>query len=208
MQYIRIKSCESSDNILCPANGISVEVISLEYMDFVAFTYRWLEDGESISMGYIFKQTLWLILHLLFFFNKDIDECATGAHNCRADQVCVNLRGSFSCQCPPGYQKRGDQCVGKCRSRLFSFIISCNLCIDYKVYRYVYCKIAVSLWNAKESSLHHNNLSLSHGTRNCFMYNQHLALNFTRLIFLIVTIVFTVCVGVLPNVPDPVIHLL
>ncbi|NWI59113.1 FBLN3 protein, partial [Smithornis capensis] len=42
---------------------------------------------------------------------QDIDECATGTHNCRADQVCVNLRGSFSCQCPPGYQKRGDQCV-------------------------------------------------------------------------------------------------
>ncbi|OXB76145.1 UNVERIFIED_CONTAM: hypothetical protein H355_005356, partial [Colinus virginianus] len=40
-----------------------------------------------------------------------IDECATGAHNCRADQVCVNLRGSFSCQCPPGYQKRGEQCI-------------------------------------------------------------------------------------------------
>ncbi|XP_042681413.1 EGF-containing fibulin-like extracellular matrix protein 1 [Centrocercus urophasianus] len=42
---------------------------------------------------------------------QDIDECATGTHNCRADQVCVNLRGSFSCQCPPGYQKRGEQCV-------------------------------------------------------------------------------------------------
>lgn len=56
------------------------------------------------------------------FFNKDIDECATGTHNCRADQVCVNLRGSFSCQCPPGYQKRGDQCVGKCRSRLDYFL--------------------------------------------------------------------------------------
>ncbi|XP_038607368.1 EGF-containing fibulin-like extracellular matrix protein 1 [Tachyglossus aculeatus] len=42
---------------------------------------------------------------------QDIDECTTGTHNCRADQVCLNLRGSFSCQCPPGYQKRGDQCV-------------------------------------------------------------------------------------------------
>ncbi|XP_053239658.1 EGF-containing fibulin-like extracellular matrix protein 1 isoform X1 [Podarcis raffonei] len=42
---------------------------------------------------------------------QDIDECATGAHNCRVDQICVNLRGSFSCQCTAGYQKRGDQCV-------------------------------------------------------------------------------------------------
>ncbi|KAJ8781209.1 hypothetical protein J1605_011193 [Eschrichtius robustus] len=41
----------------------------------------------------------------------DIDECTAGTHNCRADQVCINLRGSFTCQCPPGYQKRGEQCV-------------------------------------------------------------------------------------------------
>lgn len=44
---------------------------------------------------------------------QDIDECTAGTHNCRADQVCINLRGSFACQCPPGYQKRGEQCVGK-----------------------------------------------------------------------------------------------
>ncbi|XP_019575386.2 EGF-containing fibulin-like extracellular matrix protein 1 isoform X2 [Rhinolophus sinicus] len=42
---------------------------------------------------------------------QDIDECAAGTHNCRSDQVCINLRGSFACQCPPGYQKRGEQCV-------------------------------------------------------------------------------------------------
>ncbi|XP_032508578.1 EGF-containing fibulin-like extracellular matrix protein 1 [Phocoena sinus] len=42
---------------------------------------------------------------------QDIDECTAGTHNCRADQVCINLRGSFTCQCPPGYQKRGEQCV-------------------------------------------------------------------------------------------------
>ncbi|XP_023572248.1 EGF-containing fibulin-like extracellular matrix protein 1 isoform X3 [Octodon degus] len=42
---------------------------------------------------------------------QDIDECVTGTHNCRADQVCINLRGSFTCQCLPGYQKRGEQCV-------------------------------------------------------------------------------------------------
>ncbi|CAO2640886.1 EGF-containing fibulin-like extracellular matrix protein 1 [Lemmus lemmus] len=42
---------------------------------------------------------------------QDIDECASETHNCRADQVCINLRGSFTCQCLPGYQKRGEQCV-------------------------------------------------------------------------------------------------
>ncbi|XP_025022331.1 EGF-containing fibulin-like extracellular matrix protein 1 isoform X1 [Python bivittatus] len=42
---------------------------------------------------------------------QDIDECTTGAHTCRSDQVCVNLRGSFTCQCRVGYQKRGEQCI-------------------------------------------------------------------------------------------------
>ncbi|XP_030101658.1 EGF-containing fibulin-like extracellular matrix protein 1 isoform X2 [Mus musculus] len=42
---------------------------------------------------------------------QDIDECTSGTHNCRTDQVCINLRGSFTCQCLPGYQKRGEQCV-------------------------------------------------------------------------------------------------
>uniref|UniRef100_A0A8I6A1M7 EGF-containing fibulin-like extracellular matrix protein 1 n=1 Tax=Rattus norvegicus TaxID=10116 RepID=A0A8I6A1M7_RAT len=42
---------------------------------------------------------------------QDIDECTSGTHNCRLDQVCINLRGSFTCHCLPGYQKRGEQCV-------------------------------------------------------------------------------------------------
>ncbi|KAJ8248633.1 hypothetical protein GJAV_G00244100 [Gymnothorax javanicus] len=44
---------------------------------------------------------------------RDIDECATDRHTCSSDQVCYNNRGSFSCQCLPGYQKRGDQCVDR-----------------------------------------------------------------------------------------------
>ncbi|KAM9450154.1 EGF-containing fibulin-like extracellular matrix protein 1 isoform 3-T3 [Clarias gariepinus] len=42
---------------------------------------------------------------------RDIDECNTGRHTCSADQTCYNTWGSFLCQCPPGYQKSGDQCV-------------------------------------------------------------------------------------------------
>ncbi|KAL4825116.1 hypothetical protein H8958_015003 [Nasalis larvatus] len=69
---------------------------------------------------------------------QDIDECTAGTHNCRVDQVCINLRGSFACQCPPGYQKRGEQCVDinecdasnqcaqQCYNILGSFICQCN----------------------------------------------------------------------------------
>ncbi|OCT77739.1 EGF-containing fibulin-like extracellular matrix protein 1 [Xenopus laevis] len=52
---------------------------------------------------------------------QDIDECAAGTHNCRPDQICSNLRGSFSCQCPRGLQKRGDQCVDIDECALSSF---------------------------------------------------------------------------------------
>ncbi|KAM4692773.1 EGF-containing fibulin-like extracellular matrix protein 1 isoform 2-T2 [Discoglossus pictus] len=52
---------------------------------------------------------------------QDIDECVTGAHNCRPDQVCSNLRGSFTCVCPRGYQRRGEQCIDIDECSLSSF---------------------------------------------------------------------------------------
>ncbi|KAG8557890.1 hypothetical protein GDO81_016767 [Engystomops pustulosus] len=69
---------------------------------------------------------------------QDIDECLTGTHNCRPDQVCTNMRGSFSCLCPRGYQKRGEQCIDidecsvssfchhRCVNTLGSYYCQCN----------------------------------------------------------------------------------
>ncbi|KAL7732539.1 hypothetical protein ACLKA6_019174 [Drosophila palustris] len=36
-------------------------------------------------------------------FCFDIDECATGRHNCDARMQCENLNGSYTCLCQPGY---------------------------------------------------------------------------------------------------------
>lgn len=33
----------------------------------------------------------------------DIDECDTEEHSCSADAVCNNTRGSYNCDCKPGY---------------------------------------------------------------------------------------------------------
>uniref|UniRef100_A0A7N9AZ21 EGF containing fibulin extracellular matrix protein 1 n=1 Tax=Mastacembelus armatus TaxID=205130 RepID=A0A7N9AZ21_9TELE len=44
---------------------------------------------------------------------RDIDECATGRHTCGPEQTCYNTRGSYTCQCPPGYQRNGDHCVDR-----------------------------------------------------------------------------------------------
>ncbi|XP_047207687.1 EGF-containing fibulin-like extracellular matrix protein 1 isoform X1 [Girardinichthys multiradiatus] len=44
---------------------------------------------------------------------RDIDECATDIHSCGPGQTCYNTRGSFMCQCPPGYYRNGDSCVDR-----------------------------------------------------------------------------------------------
>ena len=43
----------------------------------------------------------------------DVDECATGTHNCSVDAVCNNTKGAYNCTCNPGYQGDGRECEGK-----------------------------------------------------------------------------------------------
>uniref|UniRef100_A0A8C1DV36 EGF containing fibulin extracellular matrix protein 1 n=1 Tax=Cyprinus carpio carpio TaxID=630221 RepID=A0A8C1DV36_CYPCA len=69
---------------------------------------------------------------------QDVDECSQGLHTCNADQICYNTRGSYTCQCHPGYQKHGEQCVDvnecdltqpcqhQCFNLLGSYICQCD----------------------------------------------------------------------------------
>ena len=44
----------------------------------------------------------------------DVNECATGKHNCNRSFVCHNTEGSFLCICrEPGYFWNGVNCTGK-----------------------------------------------------------------------------------------------
>lgn len=43
------------------------------------------------------------ILLFILYVIVDIDECATGEHNCALNQICTNRNGSFTCSCPIGY---------------------------------------------------------------------------------------------------------
>ncbi len=43
---------------------------------------------------------------------QDVDECRINTHNCRTEDVCVNLRGAYRCyyvECPEGYERLGNR---------------------------------------------------------------------------------------------------
>ena len=44
----------------------------------------------------------------------DVNDCATGKHNCNGSSICHNTKGSFRCICrEPGYFWNGVNCTGK-----------------------------------------------------------------------------------------------
>ena len=50
---------------------------------------------------------------LLFHCFSDIDECATGTHNCSDHAVCYNTKGGHNCTCKKGFIGDGENCTGE-----------------------------------------------------------------------------------------------
>ncbi|XP_012694312.1 EGF-containing fibulin-like extracellular matrix protein 1 [Clupea harengus] len=80
---------------------------------------------------------------------RDTDECATGSHTCSGDQTCYNTRGSFSCQCQPGYQKMGDQCVDRDECLISHYCM--HRCVNTVGSYYCECDIGYKLSNNNHS---------------------------------------------------------
>ena len=49
--------------------------------------------------------------HVLNLFYVDVDECASGAHNCSNNATCTDTDDSYSCTCKSGYDGDGFNCT-------------------------------------------------------------------------------------------------
>ena len=55
---------------------------------------------------------IYVYLTQLIIITLDVDECATGVHNCKSNERCVNKIGRFVCRCLDGYESVNNECVG------------------------------------------------------------------------------------------------
>ena len=61
---------------------------------------------------------------MYMFIFSDIDECANPAlNNCHQNANCLNIPGSYQCQCNIGYTGNGIQCAGKYRAYSSTFLM-------------------------------------------------------------------------------------
>ena len=67
----------------------------------------------------IFKVTDMIKRKYLFGFS-DIDECKR-IHSCHVNATCTNTKGSFVCECQPGFNGNGQNCKGE--FNLFAVIL-------------------------------------------------------------------------------------
>ena len=55
---------------------------------------------------------MWFIVNV--FFYTDVDECVDDMeNNCHPNATCMNLIGSFQCNCSEGFTGDGVNCTGK-----------------------------------------------------------------------------------------------
>lgn len=71
----------------------------------------------------------------------DVDECRSGSHQCRYNQLCENTRGSYRCVCPRGFRAQGTArpCVGKLPlTPLTSHLCSASACLSAAAHQQCY----------------------------------------------------------------------
>uniref|UniRef100_A0A8C1LPZ8 EGF-like domain-containing protein n=1 Tax=Cyprinus carpio TaxID=7962 RepID=A0A8C1LPZ8_CYPCA len=90
---------------------------------------------------------------------QDVDECSQGLHTCNADQICYNTRGSYTCQCHPGYQKHGEQCVDRNECMLSHYCM--HRCVNTAGSYFCECKDGYQLASNNHSCVDVNECDLT-----------------------------------------------
>lgn len=64
-----------------------------------------------------------MFLHKCFSHFSDYDECSNKEYECQRHTTCVNVDGSYKCQCKQGFFHSGPYCIGKgqCQFKLNFF---------------------------------------------------------------------------------------
>ena len=71
----------------------------------------------------------------------DIDECSTGDHNCTQNQQCVNMLGTFICECIGGYELVNGNCEGNQHVMIILFRLSLIVCVNDPLLNNISCNI-------------------------------------------------------------------
>ena len=64
------------------------------------------------------------VRHVHVLVISDVDECSADKAVCGTGAECINLNGSFSCQCLVGFRKTGNNCTG-----VILNLILCTFCL-------------------------------------------------------------------------------
>ena len=51
-------------------------------------------------------------INVIHFVVSDLDECATGTHDCDVNAECNKTLGSYNCTCKDGFHGNGTNCTG------------------------------------------------------------------------------------------------
>ena len=70
----------------------------------------------------------------IFLIFIDIDDCASQTHDCSSKGECINMDGSYQCECQPGFTGNGKTCNG--RSRIYDCVFI-NFVLFISVYQCV-----------------------------------------------------------------------
>ena len=74
------------------------------FSPYLLFSLPSIDEPRSIG-----DRESYLILSNFFSFLWDIDECASGTHNCISERaICANTLGSYKCTCKSGYRGDGE----------------------------------------------------------------------------------------------------